>query len=361
MRPSAAAARQLRTFRAADPRAALAAVRTALGDDAIIVGTREIGGRLWGQPEIEITASGPPQNDPQSVEPSDPQLRAEIGSLRRMVDELRSRVPDRPAAAAAAPAARDLPPLYRHLVGRGIEPGLAERALREAMARTAAGGDLAAGLRAVLAAQIPIAAAPWRAAEHRIVALVGPTGVGKTTTIAKIAARAILEGQRKVALVTIDNYRIGAREHLARYGEIMRVPLQVAGDRDGLRAALQRAKAADLVLIDTAGRSDSETIAAQAELLESVAGIEIALVLSAASGTRDLRSAVQRFRSAAPHRLIFTKLDEAAAPASILSAVVAAQRPVACLADGQRVPDDLHAATAETLTDIVAGDLARRH
>jgi flagellar biosynthesis protein FlhF len=358
MRPSGSSARNLHTFRAPDPRAALDAVRNALGDDAIIVGTREVGGRLWGAPEIEITASRPVD----VREPAEPEsrLQAEIGSLRRMIDDLRARLPDEPAP-ARAPVAPELPPLHRHLLARGVDGPLAERLLRHAVERTPPGGDLPGAVRAAIAGQLSTAPAPWRAGDRRIVALVGPTGVGKTTTIAKIAARAILESQRRVALITIDNYRIGAREHLARYGEIMRVPVQVAKDREGLRAALMRVAQAELILVDTAGRFDAETIAAQGALLESIPGVEIALVLSAASGNRDLRAAVARFRSTAPDRLIFTKLDEAAAPGCILAAAMAAQRPVACVADGQRVPDDLHAATPASLTDIVAGDLARRH
>src|SRR2546428_14097599 len=108
--------------------------------------------------------------------------------------------------------------------------------------------------------------------------------------------RAYVNTRRKVALITVDNYRVGAREHLARYAEIMRLPLQVAGDRASLKAALARAEDADLVLVDTAGRSDAAAIAAQGALLRAAPGIELHLVLSAASGAPELRAAPRRFQ-----------------------------------------------------------------
>jgi flagellar biosynthesis protein FlhF len=359
MRPSLEAPRNVRTFRAADTRSALDAVSSALGEDAIIVGTREVGGGLWGRRQIEITASSGLGDD--GPEP-DRHFRAEIDSLRRVVADLRARLPGA-SPPLRPPAESTLPPIcrdqLRQLVARGIEPEVAEKILQEALAKAPAPQQLPAAVRAIITGYLPVSVAPWLTSERLVLALVGPTGVGKTTTIAKIAARALLDSHLKVALITIDNYRLGARDHLARYGEIMRLPIHVATDRETLQAALGRAADANLVLVDTAGRSDQETIAAQGALLESAPAIEIALTLSAASGARELRAAVQRFRCVAPQRLIFTKLDEADGPGNILAAVLAARRPVVCVANGQRVPDDLHVATPASLTDIVAGGPAR--
>jgi len=360
MRPSLEAPRNIRTFRAADTRSALDAVSSALGEDAIIIGTREIGGGLWGRLQIEITASSGLGAD--GPEP-DRHFRAEIDSLRRVVAELRARLPGASPPLRPSAADSDLPPIcrepVRELVARGVEPLVAEKILREALAKTPAANELPAAVRALIASYLPVSIAPWLTSERLVLALVGPTGVGKTTTIAKIAARAILDSRLKVALITIDNYRLGARDHLARYGEIMRLPLHVATDRETLQGALGRVGDANLVLVDTAGRSDQEGIAAQGALLETAPTIEIALTLSAASGARELRAAVQRFRCLAPQRLIFTKLDEADGPGNILAAALAARRPVICVANGQRVPDDLHAATPASLTEIVAGSPAR--
>jgi flagellar biosynthesis protein FlhF len=364
----------VRTFRAADPRAALDAVKAALGTEAVIVDTREVGG-LWGRSEIEVTAmrSMPEQSRNTAAAGfgaaggGDAGLQSEIGALRRVVDELRARLSSS-ALDGANPREGGMMPeavtLCRQLVRRGADARLAEELLQEAMREFsyARGGETRGGVeledmvRSIVGRRLAGSRVPWQKDEQdrRVVALVGPTGVGKTTTIAKIAARAMLENKLRVALITVDTYRIGACEHLGRYGEIMGVKTQVARDATSLAAAVARADA-DLVLIDSAGRSDAETIANQMGLLRAAPGAEMHLVLSAASGAREIAAAARRYREHGVQRLIFTKLDEADGPGSVLSAVASLPRPVSCVADGQRVPDDLHAAGSNLLVDLVVG------
>jgi flagellar biosynthesis protein FlhF len=179
--------------------------------------------------------------------------------------------------------------------------------------------------------------------------------VGKTTTLAKIAARAIMESKLKVALVTVDTYRIGASEQVTRYGEIMGVPTYVARDRIELSRVMEKVAGADLVLVDTAGRSVSEAVARQAERLRSIDGISLYLVVSACSGARELAAAAERYRALQPDRLIVTKVDEAVGPGSLLSASVRIGRPIVAVADGQRVPEDVHALSSPELVDLVVG------
>jgi flagellar biosynthesis protein FlhF len=208
----------------------------------------------------------------------------------------------------------------------------------------------------LVARRLNAAPPPWERTERRrVVALVGPTGVGKTTTVAKIAARALLESRLRVGLITVDTYRIGASEHLGRYGEIMGLKTQVARDASSLAQAVSRAGDVDLLLIDTAGRSDVESVAAQVGLLRTVPNVELHLVLSAASGAREIGAAARKHRELGVHRLIFTKLDEADGPGSILSAIAALPRQVSCATNGQRVPDDLQIAGGPFLVDQVVG------
>lgn len=356
----------VQTFRAPDPASALAAVKAALGPDAVLLSTRTVQTGLLRRKEIEVTAAGPQPPEPRrpaaAAPPrprpqSDDALAAEVRQLRRSVEEARRALA---AVTREAHAHRDLdlpPPaveLYARLVGRGVEPVLAEELVRQAleMARTRP-ARLEALVRDLLGERLLPCRAPWLHEGRHVIALVGPTGVGKTTTLAKIAARAVIEARRKVALLTVDTYRIGATDQLARYGEILGVPVLVARDRNELRRAAERVREADLVLVDTAGRVSADDVARQAELVRAVPRVQLHLVLSAASGASALAAVADQYRGLLPDRLVFSKLDESAGPGAILSAAVRIGRPVACITDGQRVPEDLHAPTGPELCDLV--------
>ncbi len=189
--------------------------------------------------------------------------------------------------------------------------------------------------------------------EHgRIAALVGPTGVGKTTTIAKLAARFRLEhGPRQVALVTTDNYRIAAYEQLATYARILGVPIRVAASFEELRAALQSFKDRRLILIDTAGMSPRDRrLAEQLALLRTgEVPISTYLVLAAGAQLACLTEAIEAFSSCHLKAVILTKLDEAGSLGAALSALIQAGLPAAFVTDGQQVPEDLHAVRTEAL------------
>lgn len=365
----------VRTFRAPTPRAALEAVKAALGDEAVILETREVKAGLWGRAEIEVTAASPADPPPPSREGVDrppsrksdgpetfEDLDKEVAALRRIIEELRAELRSPRPEPRGTPAVH-VPPeamrLYRRLVARGVEDGTAEELVRQALreASDASRAALEEAVRVSIARRIPTGRAPWEGERltQRVLALVGPTGVGKTTTIAKLAARALLDARLKVQLITVDTYRIGASEHIGRYGEIMGIPVHVARDAAGLRQAMGRAAAADLVLVDTAGRTDPNALAAQAQLLRTVPSLEVHLVLSAASGPREMAAAARRYRDYRPSHLVFSKLDEADGPGGILSAASVVNGVLSCLADGQRVPDDLHAASSARVADLVLG------
>jgi flagellar biosynthesis protein FlhF len=188
--------------------------------------------------------------------------------------------------------------------------------------------------------------------EGGIIALVGPTGAGKTTTVAKLAAHyALRHGKRHVALVTIDNYRVGAHEQLRSYGRILDVPVRTADSRDELRSVLDDLADRSLVLIDTSGMSQHDSgLARQAELLDK-AGLrkQVMLLLPATSRLSGLDDVITAFSPFAPDACIPTKVDETTCLGGVLSAAVTHQLPLAYVSDGQRVPEDLHPACAEDL------------
>jgi len=185
-----------------------------------------------------------------------------------------------------------------------------------------------------------------------VAAIVGPTGVGKTTTIAKIAARfALRHGARNVALVSTDSYRIGAREQLLTFARIIGVPMHVATDARELGDVLESLSPRKLVLIDTAGMSRRDL--RLAEQLSALARhgerIRILLALAANTELAALDDTVRTFAPLKPSGCVLTKVDEAGSLGAALSTVIRYQLPIAHITDGQRVPEDLHAGTARRI------------
>lgn len=196
-----------------------------------------------------------------------------------------------------------------------------------------------------------------------VYAMVGPTGVGKTTSIAKLAARfAMQHGQRHVALISTDTYRIGAHEQLMTYGRLLGVPVHAAADQQELQQLLHKLHDKKLVLIDTAGMSQRDIGLSEqfAELRHTSSKIKPYLVLSANAQQETLDEVIVAFRKAQPEACIITKLDEAASLGGVLSAVLKHRLPLAYISTGQKVPEDIQPARA---ADMVARMLvhSQRH
>jgi flagellar biosynthesis protein FlhF len=186
-------------------------------------------------------------------------------------------------------------------------------------------------------------------------ALIGPTGVGKTTTLAKIAAHYLSRFSPSIALITIDTYRIAAVEQLKVYGEIMHLPVEVVISPEQLDQALQRHQDKELILIDTAGRSprDSLCIEELATFLRPELGIDKHLVLSATTRDVELADMVRRFDILGIDRIIFTKIDECSQLGSLLNVQIQYGQPLSYVTNGQRVPEDLIEITQETIAELI--------
>lgn len=186
-------------------------------------------------------------------------------------------------------------------------------------------------------------------------ALVGPTGVGKTTTLAKLASLAKLNQKLRVGLINLDSYKINAFEQLATYAKILGVPFRSAGGLDDLKVALEDFKALDLILIDTTGRSpkDPESIAELQSLLKSIADVKTALVVSATTRDTEVYELTRRFGALAPQGIIVSKLDEATVFGSLFNVSAHAKLPLMYFTTGQRVPEDLEEASPERVAALV--------
>lgn len=369
---------QIRRYESADVRSAMAAIRNELGPEAVILSNEPRGEgveviaavdydeSLWDkngatasdiaeQPEAEasfvglteptsryqaVAADGEDSSVVLQPEPPSPNLGLELNEMRKLLENH-----------LAALAWNDL---NRHSPAKGR----ALRQLRRLSLDTDVANLIADQMPEVrdireawrlplklLAAEIPTA--KFDIAEGGILALVGPTGVGKTTTIAKLASRFALKNRVKdMALITTDNFRIGAREQLLTFARILGVPMHVTENTRELRQRLDALQDKKLVLIDTAGMGPGDLrLATQFGMLRSEGiAVKTLLTLSAASDSGALRRAVDGFRDAQPVGFVFTKIDEAASLGPALSTLVRTQLPAYYFTDGQRVPEDLQMA-----------------
>jgi flagellar biosynthesis protein FlhF len=308
--------------------------------------------RFTGRP---IQAAGPVGED------ADPTaaLSRRLDSIQKMLHDLgrANQVPRHDQVPA------ELFQVFTELIDAEVEDDVA-RDLIYKLKRTASPAQLvdANAARALLAALLeseircrePIAPKSGR---RRVVALVGATGVGKTTTIAKLAANFRLRTGIKLGLVTVDTYRVAAVEQLRTYAEIIDLPMKVVTNPLEMRRALDELAGLDLVLIDTAGRSPKDELQIQElkSLLAEAHVDEVHLVLSMTSSRQSLEAAAAKFKAAGTTAVILTKLDEASGMGAVLSLARRVDLPISYLTTGQAVPDDIEPAHPRRIARLVLG------
>jgi flagellar biosynthesis protein FlhF len=382
------------SFRGADLQEALSAVKATLGPNAMIEGTRRVsngrGGAL-GQEYVEVTAA-PPQGlkwpfasrearalelplreraeqplrggaaggAPAGMPGEQRSLRTknkygtvlgldgkdverELNSLRAMLEELNEQRPPRERALSL-------------LHSKGIEGNLAREIATGAAKYAKKGkGPLTDFLRARLAERIRVSGSLMQNPQRTLIACMGPTGAGKTTTLAKLAARARLDLGRSVGVISLDTFRVGAVEQWQRYAALMGIPFQVASDRASFRRALAEITA-DIVLVDTAGRS---TPASSWVLPDCLAGItedmtkHALLTLPAWLRASDVARVASLYEVPAPTEVVITKLDETLEAGGVLHAALPSDIPIAYVCNGPRVPEDIREASVEAVVDAV--------
>ncbi len=189
----------------------------------------------------------------------------------------------------------------------------------------------------------------------RVIALVGPTGVGKTTTIAKLAFNKEIFGEKKVALITADTYRIAAIEQLKTYSNITQIPLEIVYKPDQIKKALKKFKNYDIVLVDTAGRSQRnlEQLSELKNLLYEGGIIDVFLVLSMTTRDEDQKDIINRFSAINFNRIVYTKLDETTGFGGMLNSSVNYNVPISVLTYGQNVPDDIDVADKDKIAKMI--------
>ena len=266
--------------------------------------------------------------------------------------------PDAAIQGVASGIADEKPPLVRELERQGIEPDLQGKIIETVNTLPMGQGEetLKGRLGEAFGRLIRFAGnLRMKKNAPRIIALVGPTGVGKTTTTAKLAAMYALNRGNKVALITMDIFRVGAVEQLKTYTKIMGIPLEVASTPKELERAVERHSDCDLILIDTAGRShkDSDKLEEMKGFLETTIQSDIYLCLSATTKDRELEVILNRFSIFPISKVVFTKLDECESVGCIVNLLLRANLQIAYFTTGQRVPEDIEVATSEKLAELI--------
>jgi flagellar biosynthesis protein FlhF len=339
------------------------------------------------QPPRENVSTGAPAQSPASIEPSDspaPSYPRSAGRLRSAIAGSRQSESSKAELEQELETVRaranylgrlvrsehfsliplPLRDLYLDLSEAGLDANLLFELLTR-MGDAPLGGDFSAVAPEVLVTQLSkfmqVGGAVKADDARRVVALVGPTGVGKTTTLDKIAGQAAFEMKKSVALLSTDSYRVFGAQHLQAYAGLMNLPFAIARTREEIRERLEGDFAdVDLVLIDTSGRSprDPDGVAEIHRILGACPEVDIHLVLAANGKIGDLALALDSFLGLPVRHLVFTKLDEATRIGGLFSLALKARRPISYLGIGQEVPDDIEIASIPRLSEDLLIELS---
>lgn len=344
----------------------MAQVKNVLGRDAIILHTRTFRkGGLFGflsKEKVEVLAA--PDTRAMSVtkkvvdhsvkdSEKDTAVQLELANLRRLLEKVIYKVPQGTNKSSAI----DL------LTKNDINEQIAEKILTKLPVDYTQYQTDSSELKGLIIEQIQtylqsVEGIKIPQTGRKIVAFIGPTGVGKTTTIAKLAAKFALQGGYQVALVTADTYRISAVEQLKTYSDIMGMPIHVVYAADELKHVLDCNLDKQLILIDTAGRSphNSDQLEELKSLLQVDDTIETYLVLSATTKYKDAFDIVKNFSVCSPNKVIFTKIDETRNIGTIVNLLYQFPMSLSYVTNGQNVPDDIELVNHDKLAPLILRD-----
>ncbi len=386
----------IKTFRAKTMQEALGLVRRELGPDAAVLHTRELNGSLMrrmlfgrkyevaassnvnvpsrlpermqvqearsreqgaGRPEFSrADSSHSMPHAPSSV--LDRQVAGQLDRLQEMIDKLCSQPTQAPKHDLPETMFRVFTDMIEAEVDDSIARDLVDRIRNESGLHVADPLLVKARIAQLLEDEIAVTGPITTSSDKcRLVALVGPTGVGKTTTIAKLAANYRLREKKRVGLITVDTYRVAAVEQLRTYADIIDLPMEVVSTPREMREAVARMRNLDLVLMDTAGRSPRDEIKIQElrSLLSEAEADDVLLVLSATAGTRSLTATAEKFAAVGTTGLLLTKLDETTSLGHLVALTQQCRLPISYLTDGQNVPDDIQVADRRQLAYLMLG------
>lgn len=379
---------QVKRYEASSIREVLVQIKRELGPEAIVLSTKQLPGAKGRMEVLAALDSGfekkglPEANGGSPVtEDAGDKKSEEFLALKQELSEIKSllRNPRRGGMEAVLAGIKEradalldlsasrfcvqgggdaLRAIYFHLVEGGFSRVSAAKLAADVQEEGDSGGIVSfeQGLKKI-GLSIRRTFAEKKEKEQRIKLFLGPTGVGKTTTLAKIAARCAFQQQKSVGLITADTYRIGAIEQLKTYAEIIDLPLEVADSKDGMRRALGRFQDRDCVLVDTPGRGGdaADYLTRLRDMFPGEMEMEANLLLSPTSSRENMMDVAVRFEVFGFDQVIFTKIDECSRFGSLYDVMKKIGKPVSYLANGQNVPQDIEKATPGRLAEMIVG------
>lgn len=376
---------QIKKFEAKNMTAALRMIKGELGPDAIILSARSLrkGKGFFGSMHyagVEVTAAidkqplgtvgaqparaqhpyfklkngrsayadaMQPKDDRPADVYSDPGGRSMLGRTRRHRD--------------ASADSRTLSALYQQILAQEIDRGIASELINEiksvpASPELLAQGDISDHLATILEDMgVGVDGDSFSAGNPRIFAVIGTSGVGKTTTIVKLASLQANRHKKGVALISLDNYGIAANEQLKTCARITGIPLETAINPAELKRAVKTFKNKDIIFIDTPGinPADQQQVTELKACLAKLPEVQIHLVVSATTKEKDLKAAVEKFKEIGPQRLLFTRIDESSTFGNIVNLLIRSNLPLSFLSRGRRVPHDIEPGSMRRLVELL--------
>ncbi|MGM0437063.1 MAG: flagellar biosynthesis protein FlhF [Bacillota bacterium] len=332
-------------------------VKADLGADAIILNTRKykkggfLGLKIFGEKKVEVLAALEDDNSDASNE----KTLEEIDKLKNMLNNMeRERKKEGSYEENLKPEIADI---YKHLLEQGVKENIAQELVEELKnnKEEISVGELNENLKSAIGNPAPITTGQ----SSKIIAFIGPTGVGKTTTIAKLAAKFALEEDLDVAMVTADTYRIAAVQQLETYSDIMNIPLEVVYSEKELKEVINgKFEDFDLIFLDTAGSSwtDKMQLGRLKNFTDKNLVTETHLLISLNTKTEDINKILENFSTLEPDKILLTKVDEASKYGDILNLRKRYNLPYSYITYGQDVPDDIVEADTNKLFEYLLGD-----
>lgn len=357
----------VKKFVAKDIREAFEKIKSELGSDAIILNSRTIRKKgllgLFSKPVVEVYAAYDEKEDNSSSHKQEDlgqiqELENKISTLNSMLSIVTDRL-NSINTKSTLQFSDEIEKLYYKLLSKDVSEDVAKALMLEVKEIVNKYGDKELEvaqqvLKQLLGEPYILKTQKYR---QKVAVFVGPTGVGKTTTIAKLAAIFSKENNLKVGLVTADSHRVAAYEQLKRYADILDIPICSVYSNEELEIVLSRFEDRDLIFIDTPGKSpyDTEHEKEIKDIIEICKCDEVFLTISASTCASTIKKIIESYSFIDDYKLIITKLDESTTPGGVLNAKFYSRKPIAYLTTGQNVPENIKVFNSDEIVESLLG------